>query len=110
MTKALSNRQGAIFHSWAVQSHDLYMNLSIPTLDLDSAYDDSQSSMPIMADRLGLSPLMIHYVYFILTPVIGSVIFYTASTQIHDLHYVDALFMCFSAMTGTGLNVVSSGS
>ncbi|KAJ5681593.1 uncharacterized protein N7477_001533 [Penicillium maclennaniae] len=62
--------------------------------------------MPIMADLLGLSPLRFHYAYFILVPTIASVIFYTASTQIHELHYVDALFMCFSAMTGTGLNVV----
>jgi hypothetical protein len=59
-----------------------------------------------MADLLGLSPLTVHYTYFILTPTICSIIFYTASTQIHELHYVDALFMCFSAMTGTGLNVV----
>ncbi|KAJ6104266.1 hypothetical protein N7523_010586 [Penicillium sp. IBT 18751x] len=59
-----------------------------------------------MADLLGLSPLRIHYAYFILVPTFASVIFYTASTQIHELHYVDALFMCFSAMTGTGLNVM----
>ena len=38
--------------------------------------------------------------------MIGSVILYTKSTQINDLHYVDALFMSFSAMTGTGLSVV----
>ncbi|OQD84279.1 hypothetical protein PENANT_c013G00969 [Penicillium antarcticum] len=37
---------------------------------------------------------------------IGSVILYTTATPIHDLHYADALFMSFSAMTGTGLNVV----
>jgi hypothetical protein len=85
------------------------MDLGIPTLGSDNAYDDSQLSMPIMADLLGFSPLRLHYAYFILTPAIGSVIFYTASTQIHDLHYVDALFMCFSAMTGTGLNVVRLG-
>ncbi|KAJ5144840.1 hypothetical protein N7448_002232 [Penicillium atrosanguineum] len=59
-----------------------------------------------MADLLGLSPLTLHYAYFIIAPAIGSLIFYTASTQIHELHYVDALFMCFSAMTGTGLNVM----
>lgn len=74
--------------------------------NLDDAYDDSRLSMPIMADLLRFSPLTIHYAYFILTPTICSIIFYTAPTQIHDLHYVDALFMCFSAMTGTGLNVV----
>lgn len=72
----------------------------------DNAYDDSQLSMPIMVDLLGFSSLTLHCTYFILTPAIGSVIFYTAPTQINGLHYVDALFMCFSAMTGTGLNVV----
>lgn len=41
--------------------------------------------------------------------MVGSVILYTRSTQINDLHYVDALFMSFSAMTGTGLNVVRLG-
>lgn len=89
-----------------MQSPDAYMDLGIPTLGSDNAYDDSQLRMPIMADLLGFSPLRLHYAYFILTPAIGSAIFYTASMQIHDLHYVDALFMCFSAMTGTGLNVV----
>ncbi|CAG7951173.1 unnamed protein product [Penicillium nalgiovense] len=62
--------------------------------------------MPIMADLLAFSPLTLHYAYFILTPAIGSVIFYTASSHIHGLHYSDALFMCFSAMTGAGLSVV----
>ncbi|KAJ6163185.1 hypothetical protein N7497_003164 [Penicillium chrysogenum] len=58
-----------------------------------------------MADLLAFSPLTLHYAYFILTPAIGSAIFYTASSHIHDLHYSDALFMCFSAMTGAGLSV-----
>ncbi|KAJ6189303.1 hypothetical protein N7519_004211 [Penicillium mononematosum] len=60
-----------------------------------------------MADLLAFSPLTLHYAYFILTPAIGSVIFYTASSHIHGLHYSDALFMCFSAMTGTGLSVLT---
>ncbi|KAJ5478181.1 hypothetical protein N7530_003690 [Penicillium desertorum] len=59
-----------------------------------------------MADLLAFSPLTLHYAYFILTSAIGSVIFYTASSHIHGLHYSDALFMCFSAMTGTGLSVM----
>lgn len=50
--------------------------------------------------------LALHYAYFILTCVIGSVIIYTASTQIYSTNYVEALFMCISAMTGTGLSVV----
>ncbi|CAG8904765.1 unnamed protein product [Penicillium egyptiacum] len=77
----------------------------IPALNSDNAYD-SHISMPIMADLLELSPLTLHYAYFIFTPAIGSVILYTASSDIHGLHYSDALFMCFSAMTGTGLSVI----
>lgn len=64
--------------------------------------------MPIMVDLLQLCPLTLHYAYFILTSVIGSIIFYAAPSNTYGLHYSDALFMCFSAMTGTGLNVVRS--
>lgn len=62
--------------------------------------------MSIIANLLEFSALTLHYAYFILTPAIGSIIFYMAPTQIHGCRYVDALFMCFSAMTGTGLSVV----
>ncbi|KAJ5758136.1 uncharacterized protein N7511_006830 [Penicillium nucicola] len=59
-----------------------------------------------MASLRGLDSLTVHYAYFILMSAIGSVILYTTATPIHELHYTDALFMSFSAMTGTGLNVV----
>ncbi|OQE30115.1 hypothetical protein PENSTE_c002G03520 [Penicillium steckii] len=64
--------------------------------------------MLIMADLLKITPLATHYVYIILISMIGSVVLYTASALNKDSHvqYVDALFMSFSAMTGTGLNVV----
>lgn len=62
-----------------------------------------------MPALLELDFLTLHYAYFVLTSAIGSVILYTTSTRIHNLHYVDALFMSFSAMTGTGLNVVRLG-
>ena len=65
--------------------------------------------MPIMAARLEVSFVSLHYAYFIVTSLIGSVILYTTSSQIIDLHYVDALFMSCSAMVGTGLNVVRPG-
>ncbi|KAJ5188464.1 hypothetical protein N7491_004789 [Penicillium cf. griseofulvum] len=77
----------------------------VPALHSDNAYD-SHSSMPIMADLLEFNPLTLHYAYFISTSFIGSIIFYTAPSPIHDLQYPDALFMCFSAMTGTGLGVM----
>jgi hypothetical protein len=62
--------------------------------------------MPIMASLLKSKPLLLHCTYLFLMSMIGSVILYTRSTQITDLPYVDALFMSFSAMTGTGLTVV----
>jgi hypothetical protein len=61
--------------------------------------------MPIMADRFKLISLHFYYAYFTVIPMIVSVIFYTCALH-DDLHYIDALFMCFCAITGTGLNVV----
>ncbi|KAJ5107485.1 hypothetical protein N7456_004160 [Penicillium angulare] len=63
-----------------------------------------------MARLLDCNPLTLHYVYFIAISVIGSVIIYMTSMPISDLQYADASFMSFSAMTGTGLNVVSLSS
>ena len=50
--------------------------------------------------------LVLHYTYFIVTPLICSAIFWGASTPSHSVAYVDALFMCVSAITGAGLNSV----
>ncbi|KAJ5899322.1 hypothetical protein N7495_004066 [Penicillium taxi] len=58
-----------------------------------------------MAALFKINFLTIHYAYFILVSMIGSVIIYTTS-KIHSLHYVDALFISVSTITGTGLNVV----
>lgn len=52
--------------------------------------------------------LTLHYVYFIVTCLISSVIFYLASTPWKSVSYVDAIFLCVSAMTGAGLNTVLS--
>ncbi|KAJ5159441.1 uncharacterized protein N7482_006445 [Penicillium canariense] len=62
--------------------------------------------MPTMAALLELNTLTLHYAYFILASMIGSVVLFTTSTQIQNLHFVDALFMSFNAMTGAGLNVL----
>lgn len=59
-----------------------------------------------MAALSDCSSLTLHYAYFIIASLIGSVIIYLTSTQIDDIHYADASFMSFSAMVGTGLNVV----
>lgn len=50
--------------------------------------------------------IVLHYTYFIITPLICSVVFWGASTPSHSVAYVDALFMCVSAITGAGLNSV----
>ena len=51
--------------------------------------------------------LTLHYLYFIATCLTASVIFYLTSTPWKSVAYVDALFLCVSAMTGAGLNTVS---
>lgn len=50
--------------------------------------------------------IVLHYAYFILTPLICSAIFWSSSTPARSVAYVDSLFMCVSAMTGAGLNSV----
>ncbi|KAJ6111162.1 hypothetical protein N7486_003397 [Penicillium sp. IBT 16267x] len=50
--------------------------------------------------------LTFHYVYFVVTCMISSVVFYLASTPWKSVAYVDAIFLCVSAMTGAGLNTV----
>ncbi|KAJ5994838.1 hypothetical protein N7481_001815 [Penicillium waksmanii] len=50
--------------------------------------------------------LTLHYLYFIGTCLISSIIFYLTSTPWKNVAYVDAIFLCVSAMTGAGLNTV----
>ncbi|KAJ6005493.1 hypothetical protein N7451_003437 [Penicillium sp. IBT 35674x] len=61
--------------------------------------------MPKLSAFLRWDSITSHYVYFIITSTIGSVIIYT-SRKIPGFHYADAAFMSFSAMTGTGLTVI----
>ncbi|KAJ5625177.1 hypothetical protein N7510_001486 [Penicillium lagena] len=51
--------------------------------------------------------LTLHYVYFIATCLIASVIFYLTSTPWLSVTYVDSLFLCVSAMTGAGMNTIN---
>lgn len=60
----------------------------------------------IMAVLPPFNFLTLHYVYFIATCLVGSVIFYLSSTPWRSVAYVDAIFLCVSAMTGAGLNTV----
>ncbi|KAF3399952.1 Low-affinity potassium transport protein [Penicillium rolfsii] len=50
--------------------------------------------------------LTLHYLYFIATCLVASIIFYLTSTPWKSVAYVDAIFLCVSAMTGAGLNTV----
>ncbi|KAJ5359147.1 uncharacterized protein N7496_011560 [Penicillium cataractarum] len=50
--------------------------------------------------------LTLHYLYFIATCMVASIIFYLTSTPWKSVAYVDAIFLCVSAMTGAGLNTV----
>lgn len=50
--------------------------------------------------------LTLHYVYFIATSLVSSVVLYLTSTPWRSVAYVDAVFLCVSAMTGAGLNTV----
>ncbi|KAJ5636602.1 uncharacterized protein N7484_009915 [Penicillium longicatenatum] len=61
--------------------------------------------MPKISSFLRWDSVTLHYVYFIVTSAIGSVIIYT-SRKIPGFQYADAAFMSFSAMTGTGLTVI----
>ncbi|KAJ6031721.1 hypothetical protein N7540_002453 [Penicillium herquei] len=65
---------------------------------------------PIGRAVMAVSPpanfLTLHYVYFIATCLISSIIFYLTSTPWKSVAYVDAIFLCVSAMTGAGLNTV----
>lgn len=64
----------------------------------------------IMAVLPPFNFLTLHYVYFIATCMVSSVIFYLTSTPWRSVAYVDAVFLCVSAMTGAGLNTVGSSS
>lgn len=50
--------------------------------------------------------LTLHYVYFLATTFICSVIFWGSATPFRSVGYADSLFMCASAITGAGLNTV----
>ncbi|KAJ5704202.1 hypothetical protein N7493_011340 [Penicillium malachiteum] len=60
----------------------------------------------LMAVSSPANLLTLHYVYFIATCLISSIIFYLTSTPWKSVAYVDAIFLCVSAMTGAGLNTV----
>ena len=51
--------------------------------------------------------ITLHYIYFITTCLVASVIFWGSSTPFRSISYTDSLFLCISAMTLAGLNTVN---
>ncbi|KAL9115959.1 MAG: hypothetical protein Q9227_000327 [Pyrenula ochraceoflavens] len=51
--------------------------------------------------------ITLHYLYFIGTSLIASLIFWGSSTPARSVSYTDSLFLCVSAMTEAGLNTVN---
>ncbi|OAQ65206.1 cation transporter [Pochonia chlamydosporia 170] len=59
--------------------------------------------------RLGISHIdfiSIHYVYFIIVPLLCSIIFWASSDPEFSISYTDSLFLVVSAITEAGLNTV----
>lgn len=52
-----------------------------------------------------LNFITIHYAYFIVVPLVASVVFWGSSDPSFSISYVDSLFLVVSAMTEAGLNV-----
>lgn len=51
--------------------------------------------------------ITIHYAYFILVPLVASLVFWGSSNPKLSISYVDSLFLVTSAMTEAGLNTVN---
>ncbi|KAI0890967.1 TrkH-domain-containing protein [Annulohypoxylon nitens] len=54
-----------------------------------------------------LNFITLHYAYFIIVPLISSLIFWGSSNPKFSISYVDSLFLVTSAMTEAGLNTVN---
>lgn len=52
-----------------------------------------------------LNFITIHYAYFVVIPLVTSLVFWAASRPAYTISYVDSLFLVTSAMTEAGLNV-----
>ncbi|KAI1138316.1 TrkH-domain-containing protein [Hypoxylon sp. FL0543] len=54
-----------------------------------------------------LNFITIHYVYFIVVPLVASLVFWGSSDPKFSISYADSLFLVTSAMTEAGLNTVN---
>lgn len=59
---------------------------------------------------LRLNFYRLHLLYFILTTLVSSTILYGANTSGFHVRYIDALFLCASALCNVGLSTVNLGS
>lgn len=76
----------------------------------DFVEDHPRATEVLSRIRRYLPPLnfiTLHYAYFILVPLITSVIFWGSSKPAYSISYVDSLFLVVSAMTEAGLNTVN---
>ncbi|TQW11907.1 cation transporter [Cordyceps javanica] len=57
--------------------------------------------------RPAVNFITIHYAYFVVVCLLGSVVFWASSSPRGSISYVDSLFVVVSAMTEAGLNTVN---
>lgn len=56
---------------------------------------------------LEINFITLHYAYFAFTSLLSALIFWGSSTPVRSVKFIDALFLCTSAMTEAGLNTVN---
>ncbi|KAH8101386.1 TrkH-domain-containing protein [Cristinia sonorae] len=66
-----------------------------------SAYDDTYAWL-----KKELNFFRIHLLFFLLVPLISAAVFWGANGRFH-ISFIDALFLCYSALTVTGLSTVN---
>ncbi|KAK7520474.1 cation transport protein-domain-containing protein [Phyllosticta citriasiana] len=79
-----------------------------PHLRIRSALGPVSRTWRIVRRKLPpLNFITIHYAYFLFTCLLSAIIFWGASTPAKSVNFTDAIFLCVSAMTLTGLNTVN---
>ncbi|KAF2660376.1 TrkH-domain-containing protein [Lophiostoma macrostomum CBS 122681] len=54
-----------------------------------------------------LNFITLHYAYFITTTIVATLIFWGSSSPAKSISWWDSMFMCMSAVTGSGLNTIN---
>ncbi|KAI0762545.1 TrkH-domain-containing protein [Fomes fomentarius] len=71
---------------------------------LDTIYDTYARIRQWIEEEVNFFRL--HLIFFTVTPLIAACIFYGVNGEFH-IPFIDALFLCYSALTVTGLNTVN---